>query len=130
MSVTIDFDLPESVAAEARARGLLDPKRVASLITRELNSERDLRNFFEIVREIRAQPGEPNTMKASRVKTVVDTNTLISGALWQGPCALFIDAAARKSGVGLVPQIAGGVCGGGGAAQVRGARGSKSHHGK
>jgi hypothetical protein len=33
------------------------------LITRELNSERDLRNFFEIVREIRAQPGEPNTMK-------------------------------------------------------------------
>ena len=63
MSVTIDFDLPESVAAESRARGLLDPKRVASLITRELNSERDLRNFFEIVREIRAQPGEPNTMK-------------------------------------------------------------------
>jgi hypothetical protein len=63
MSVTVKLDLPESVAAEARARGLLDPKRVASLIARELSSEQDLRNFFEIVREIRAQPGEPNTME-------------------------------------------------------------------
>jgi len=63
MSVTLELDLPESVAAEARARGLLDPKRVASLIARELSSEQDLRNFFEIVREIRAQPGEPNTRK-------------------------------------------------------------------
>jgi hypothetical protein len=63
MSVTVELDLPESMAAEARARGLLDPKRVASLIARELSSEQDLRNFFEIVREIRAQPGEPNTMK-------------------------------------------------------------------
>jgi hypothetical protein len=33
---------------------------VASLIARELNSELDLRNFFEIVREIRAQPGVPS----------------------------------------------------------------------
>jgi hypothetical protein len=63
MSVTVKLDLPESVAAEARARGLLDPKRMASLIARELSSGQDLRNFFEIVREIRAQPGEPNTMK-------------------------------------------------------------------
>ena len=63
MSVTVELDLPESVAAEARARGLLDPKRMASLIARELNSGQDLRNFFEIVREIRAQPGEANTMK-------------------------------------------------------------------
>jgi hypothetical protein len=63
MSITVELDLPESVAAEARARGLLDPKRVASLIARELSSEQDLRNFFEIIREIRAQPGEPDTMK-------------------------------------------------------------------
>jgi hypothetical protein len=60
VSVTVELDLPESVAAEALARGLLDPKRVASLIARELNSELDLRNFFEIVREIRAQPGVPS----------------------------------------------------------------------
>jgi len=62
MSVTVQLDLPEAMATEARARGLLDPKRVASLIARELSSE-DRRNFFEIVREIRAQPGEPDTMQ-------------------------------------------------------------------
>jgi hypothetical protein len=41
---------------------LLDPKRVAGLIARELSSGQDRRNFFEVVREIRAQPGKPNTM--------------------------------------------------------------------
>jgi hypothetical protein len=63
MSVTVELDLPESVAAEARARGLFDPKRMASLIARELSSEQDGRSFFEIVREIRAQPGQPDTMQ-------------------------------------------------------------------
>ncbi len=63
MSITIQFDLSESLAAQARAKGLLDPKRVASLIVRELSPETDQRNFFEIVREIRAQPGEPMTME-------------------------------------------------------------------
>jgi hypothetical protein len=63
MSVTVQLDLPESMAAEARARGLLDPKRVAGLIARELRAEQDRRNFFEIVREIRAQPGEPMTLE-------------------------------------------------------------------
>lgn len=62
MSVTVQLDLPESMAAEARARGLLDPKRVAGLIARELRAEQDRRNFFEIVREIRAQPSEPMTL--------------------------------------------------------------------
>jgi hypothetical protein len=61
MSVTIQVDLPESVAAEAKARGLLDPKRVASLIARELVSESDPRGFFEMIRKIQEQPGEPMT---------------------------------------------------------------------
>lgn len=63
MSITIELDLPESVAEKARAAGLLDPKRVASLIARELSSESDPRSFFEIIREIRAQPGEPMTLE-------------------------------------------------------------------
>jgi hypothetical protein len=63
MSVTIQLDLPDEIAKRARAAGLLDPKRVASLIARELSSEADPRSFFEIVREIRAQPGEPMTME-------------------------------------------------------------------
>jgi len=61
MSITIQLDLPEAVAAEARAKGLLDPKHLATLIARELASESDQRSFFEIIREIRAQPGEPMT---------------------------------------------------------------------
>jgi len=63
MSITVQLDLSEELAAKARAAGLLEPERVASLIERELNSEEDRRSFFEIVREIRAQPGEPMTME-------------------------------------------------------------------
>ena len=59
----MELDLPESVVAQARASGLLEPKRMASLIARELSSEQDRRTFFEIVRQIRAQPGEPLTMQ-------------------------------------------------------------------
>jgi hypothetical protein len=70
MSVTLELDLPESVAAEARARGLFEPKRMASLIARELSSGQDRRSFFEIIREIRAQPGEPIT--AQEIQAEVD----------------------------------------------------------
>ena len=63
MSITVQLDLPESMATEAKARGLLDPKRVATLIARELSSESDPRSFFEIVRKLREQPGEPMTME-------------------------------------------------------------------
>ena len=70
MSVTVALDLPESVAAEARARGLFDPKRMASLIARELSTQQDGRSFFEIVREIRSQAGRPDTMQ--EIQTEVD----------------------------------------------------------
>jgi hypothetical protein len=43
---------------------------MASLIARELSSEQDRRTFFEIVRQIRAQPGEPMTMQ--EIQTEVD----------------------------------------------------------
>jgi hypothetical protein len=70
MSVTVQLDLPDSMAAEAQARGLLEPKRVASLIARELKSE-DRQSFFEIIREIRAQPGEPNS--ANEIQAEVES---------------------------------------------------------
>ena len=63
MSITVQLDLPEELAEKARAAGLLDPKRVASLIARELSAESDQRSFFERVRQIRAQPGQPMTME-------------------------------------------------------------------
>ena len=63
MSITVQLNLPESVVAQAKAKGLLEPERVAGLIARELSSETDQRNFFEIIREIREQPGEPMSME-------------------------------------------------------------------
>jgi uncharacterized protein len=40
------------------------------------------------------------------VKVVVDTNTLISGSLWQGPSARFLEAAARgKVELILSPEL-------------------------
>ena len=63
MSVTVKLDLREEVAKKARAAGLLDPKRVATLIARELSLEGDQRSFFEMIRQIREQPGEPMSME-------------------------------------------------------------------
>jgi len=68
MSVTVELDLPDSMAAEARAQGLLEPQRMASLIARELSYGQDRRSFFEIIREIRAQPGEPCSTKEDQVE--------------------------------------------------------------
>jgi hypothetical protein len=53
--------LPEDVAAQARAAGLLEPECVATLIARELSLNRDPKDYFELIRHIRAQPGEPMT---------------------------------------------------------------------
>lgn len=63
MSITVQLDLPESVAAEARAKGLLDPQNLTRLIEREVEAESARRDFFEMVRELRALPGEPMTME-------------------------------------------------------------------
>ncbi|MBM3840131.1 MAG: cytochrome P450 [Verrucomicrobia bacterium] len=63
MSITIELDLPETVAAEARAKGLLDPQNLTRLIEREVKAESARRDFFDIVRELRALPGEPMTME-------------------------------------------------------------------
>ncbi len=70
MSITVQLDLSAEVAEKARAAGLLDPKRVASLIARELNLEADQRGFFALAREIRAQPGEP--MSSEEIQAEVE----------------------------------------------------------
>ncbi len=63
MSITIKLDLPEAVAAEARAKGLLQPQNLTRLIEREVKAESARRDFFEMVRDLRALPGEPMTME-------------------------------------------------------------------
>ena len=56
MSITVQLDLTESVAAQARARGLLDPASVSRLIERELNLEEPQRAYREMVAKMRACP--------------------------------------------------------------------------
>ncbi len=62
MSVTIQLNLPEAVAAEAKAKGLLEPQTLTRLIERELANEDDARDFFQMARDVRAVPGKPMTM--------------------------------------------------------------------
>jgi hypothetical protein len=70
MSITVQLDLSESVAAQARARGLLDPQNLTRLIEREMSAESVRKDFFEMVRDLRALPGEPMTME--QIQSEVD----------------------------------------------------------
>ena len=63
MSITVQLDLSESVAAQARAKGLLDPQNLTRLIECEMSAESVRRDFFEMVRDLRGLPGEPMTME-------------------------------------------------------------------
>jgi hypothetical protein len=69
MSITVQVDLPDSVAAEAKARGLFEPQRMADMIARELAGS-DPRTFFEIVREIQENSGM--AMSADEVQAEVE----------------------------------------------------------
>jgi hypothetical protein len=62
VSVTVELDLPESVAAEARAKGLLDPQKLTQLLKREVELDKPMREFREMVEQMRAYPDEPMTM--------------------------------------------------------------------
>ena len=62
MSITIQLDLPEEMAAKARAKGLLDPAHLTRMIAREVAEDGDARDFFQMARDIRSAPGEPMTM--------------------------------------------------------------------
>ena len=62
MSITVQLDLPEDVAAKARAKGLLQPQALARLIQREMVSDSALKNYREMVASMRAYPDEPMTM--------------------------------------------------------------------
>lgn len=70
MSITVELDLPEALAAKARAKGLLNPAHLTQLITRELAADEDGRDFFQMAREIRSLPGEPMSM--DEIQQIVD----------------------------------------------------------
>ena len=63
MSITVELDLSETLAAKAKAKGLLEPATVTRLIERELELEEPLRAYREMVEQMRAYPDdEPMTM--------------------------------------------------------------------
>jgi hypothetical protein len=62
MSIVIKLDLPDSVAAEATAKGLLDPRKLTQLVEREVELDKPMRDFRQMVEQMRAYPDEPMTM--------------------------------------------------------------------
>ncbi|MGA2174257.1 MAG: hypothetical protein ABSH38_04645 [Verrucomicrobiota bacterium] len=62
MSIMIQLDLPDAVAAEAKAKGLLDPRKLTQLVEREVELDKPMRDFREMVEQMRAHPDEPMTM--------------------------------------------------------------------
>jgi hypothetical protein len=62
MSITVQIDLPESVAAEAKAKGLLEPQKLTQLVEREINLDRPMQEFRQMVEQMREYPDEPMTM--------------------------------------------------------------------
>ena len=70
MSITIELDLPEALAAKARAQGLLNPDQLTQLIAREVAEDEDTRDFFQMARDIRSLPGKPMTM--DEIQQIVD----------------------------------------------------------
>ena len=70
MSITVQLDLPEALAAKARAKGLLNPAHLTQLIARELAEDDDARDFFQMARDLRSLPGEPMSM--DEIQKIVD----------------------------------------------------------
>jgi hypothetical protein len=63
MSITVQLDLPETIAAEAKAKGLLDPQKLTQLVEREVQFDKPLQDYREMVEQMvvvlgRQSPGE------------------------------------------------------------------------
>ncbi len=63
MSITIQIDLPESLAREARAKGLLESECVTELISTELRRQKAAADLDQALETIRSQAGEPMTLE-------------------------------------------------------------------
>jgi hypothetical protein len=59
MSITIQLDLPEALAKEAKATGLLESVCMTDLLTTELRRRKAAAELNGVLEGIRAQPGEP-----------------------------------------------------------------------
>ena len=61
MSITLELDLPEKLAAEARANGLFESASLSGLLEDELRRRRSGQELIATLDEIRRQPGATPT---------------------------------------------------------------------
>jgi hypothetical protein len=57
MSITLELDLPEKLAAEAKANGLFESSSLSGLLEEELRRRRSGEELIAALNEIRRQPG-------------------------------------------------------------------------
>lgn len=62
MSITIQLDLPEALAKEAQANGLLASATIGDLLAAELRRRKAASELEKTLQKVRAQSGEPMTM--------------------------------------------------------------------
>ena len=61
MSITLELDLPEKLAAEAKANGLFESASLSGLLEDELRRRRSGQELIAALDEIRRQPGATPT---------------------------------------------------------------------
>ena len=62
MSITIHLNLPDALAKEAQASGLLESCSMTELISTELRRRKAATELNDILTQVRTQPGEPISM--------------------------------------------------------------------
>ncbi|HLX60678.1 MAG TPA: hypothetical protein VKX17_05295 [Planctomycetota bacterium] len=61
MNMTIEVELPELLAQEAKACGLLESRRLAELLNKALRRDRARKEFGQMLGALHSLPGEPMT---------------------------------------------------------------------
>ncbi len=76
MSITLELDLPEKLAAEAKANGLFESASLSGLLEDELRRRRAGQELVAVFSEIRRQPGAAPTEDEIRAEiTAVRKNS-------------------------------------------------------
>jgi hypothetical protein len=70
VSITIQLDLPEGLANEARASGLLEPRSLSDLLSTELRRRKAAAELDPVLESIRSEPGEP--MSTEEIQAEID----------------------------------------------------------
>src|SRR5438477_10919122 len=70
VSITIQLDLPDALAKEAKANGLLEAETMSDLLSTELRRRKAATELAGVLHKIRSQPGEP--MSEEEIQAEID----------------------------------------------------------